>query len=143
MTTDVDGAHLHAGAGRPANPARRWWSLFASLLAAGLFTQAILAGAILSGVPWARNAHMALGAGVVVAALAAGLVALVTLRRVPRGARLGLILLALGLTAAAQLALGKLSAQGANLMWVHVPLGVALIAFAGQAVAGARRLGTN
>jgi hypothetical protein len=38
---------------------------------------------------------------------------------------------------------GTLSAKGANLLWVHVPLGVALVGFAAQAAAGVRRLGQD
>ena len=40
-----------------------------------------------------------------------------------------------------QFALGRLSAKGANVMWLHVPLGVMLVGLGGQAIAGSRRLG--
>lgn len=42
-----------------------------------------------------------------------------------------------------QTALGRFSAAGANLLWLHVPLGVALVGFAAQAANAARRLGTD
>jgi hypothetical protein len=131
--------------GRPAElhtPAlRQWWIVITALLAVAIFSQAVFAGAMLSGVGWASRAH-SLNAFVLVAStVTAGLVAVVTLRRVPHGPKLGLALLLLAAGVFLQTAVGKLSAHGANLMWAHVPLGVALVGFATQALAGARRLG--
>lgn len=40
-----------------------------------------------------------------------------------------------------QTAIGHMAAKGAPLLWVHVPLGVALFGLAAQALACARRLG--
>ena len=40
-----------------------------------------------------------------------------------------------------QTAVGRATAKGDNLLWLHVPLGVALVGFAGQAAAVARKLG--
>ena len=74
-------------------------------------------------------------------AAAAGLVSAIALRRLPHRTRLGLTLLSLAALAVLQAALGALSAKGANLTWLHVPLGVALVGLAGQAVASARKLG--
>lgn len=126
------------GFGEPTSS--RWWRLITIALVAAVFTEAVFAGAMLSGAGWARPAH-ALTAGLLVAStLVAGLVAIVTLRRAPHGAKLGLTLLALAATVFLQAAVGALSAKGANLLWVHVPLGVALVGLAGQAVAAARGL---
>jgi hypothetical protein len=96
---------------------------------------------MLSGVGWASRAH-ALNAVILTAStFIAGGVSVVTLRRIPSGLNLGLTLLVLAAVVLLQTAIGRLSAHGANLMWAHVPLGVALVAVAGQAAAAARRLG--
>jgi heme A synthase len=95
---------------------------------------------MLSGVDWARRAHSANAAILIVSTIAAGLVSAFTLRRVPHGSRLCLTLLSLAAAVCLQAAVGALSAKGANLLWVHVPLGVALFGFAVLAAAGARRL---
>jgi hypothetical protein len=125
----------------PARNLRRWWSVITTLLVAAILVEAALAGAMLSGAGWAHRAH-ALGAAVLIAStIAAGLVGVVTLRRIPHGLRLGMTLLALGVAVFLQAALGAMTAKGANLLWVHVPLGVALVGFASQAAAAARRLG--
>ena len=142
MNTD-----LAVGLGRPANLGapgqnlRRWWGAATGLLLAAVFLEAVLAGAILSGAGWARASHGLTAGAVIVSATAAGLVGLVTLRRIPHGLRLAWTLLALATLGVLQAALGALSAKGANLLWVHVPLGVALVGLAAQAAAGARRLG--
>ena len=114
--------------------------MVAALLATGFFMQAVFAGAILSGVVWARQAHSATAVILVVASLAAGLTSAATLRRFRQGQRLALALLALAAATLVQAAMGAMSAKGANLIWAHVPLGVALVALAGQSVARARRL---
>jgi hypothetical protein len=125
-----------------ANPGlRQWWSIVAALIVAAVFTQAVFAGLMLSGVEWGREAHSATAIALIGATLAAGLVSIVTLRRIPHGLKLGFTLLALGVVVSLQTAVGKASVGGANLMWVHVPLGVALVGIAVQAVTGARRLG--
>ena len=77
----------------------------------------------------------------VASTITAGVVCLITLRRVPHGLQLGLTLLALGAVVLSQAVIGKASAHGAHLLWLHVPLGVALVGLAMQAAAGARRLG--
>ena len=45
--------------GKPSNQSRmlRWWSPVAGVLLAGTFLEAVFAGALLSGVEWARLAH--------------------------------------------------------------------------------------
>jgi len=138
-----DGA-VHAGAStevRSGRALRRWWSVIAALLAAAIFAQAVFAGLILSGVDWGREAHSFNSLVLIAASLAAGVISIVTLRRVPNGLRLGFTLLLLAVVVALQTAVGKSSVAGANLMWVHIPLGVALVGVAAQAMAGARRLG--
>jgi hypothetical protein len=130
---------LDAGGLRPG-PAR-WWRLITILLVAAVFIEAVFAGAMLSGVGWARAAHRASALVLIAGALAASVVCLFTARRRPHGLRLGLTLLALAATLLAQAALGAATAHGANLLWLHVPIGVALVGLAGQAVAAARRLG--
>ena len=133
--------HLDRPAASHVPGTRPWWSVTAILLAIAIFAQAVFAGAMLSGFDWARTAHAANALIVVVATFAAGLVSTVTLRRIRNGLKFGLTVLALAAVAFVQFALGRLAAKGANLMWVHVPLGVVLVGLAGQAVSGARRLG--
>ena len=119
---------------------RRRWSVITGLLTLGIFLEAIFAGAILSGADWANTAHRLTAAILVPAAIAAGVVSVVALRRVANGQRLRLVLLGLAVVVFLQAALGALSAKGTNLLWAHVPLGVALFGLAIGAVIGARRL---
>jgi hypothetical protein len=120
---------------------RYWWSVVTILLLAAIFAQAVFAGAMLSGIGWAHAAH-AIGAVLLTGStLVAALASAVTLRRIPQGRKLTLILLLLAATVFLQMAAGKMSANGANLMWLHVPLGVALVGLAAQAASVARRLG--
>jgi hypothetical protein len=119
------------------------WRAVTTLLAVGVFTEAVFAGTMLSGVAGARAAHGLTAAALIVAATVAGFVAMLMLRRVPQGRRLGLILLIMAATLFGQMALGRASAHGAQLMWLHVPLGVALMVLAMQAVATGRRLGAG
>ncbi|MDO8289644.1 MAG: hypothetical protein Q7T44_10545 [Parvibaculum sp.] len=147
MNTDQRGVSVHLDGqtdwNEPMRNLRRWWSVITSLIAVAIFIQAILAGAMLSGISFAHEAHSATATILIALALIAGLVSVITLRRVANGTKLGLTLLMLAAVLVLQTALGKLSANGANLMWVHVPLGVALVGFAAQAIAGARKLGTE
>jgi len=122
-------------------PGQPWWGVVAILLMIALFAQAVFAGAMLSGFDWARALHAANALIVVVATFAAGLVSTLTLRRIRNGLKFGLTMLALAVVTFVQFALGRLAAKGANLMWLHVPIGVVLVGLVGQAVAGARRLG--
>ena len=114
--------------------------MITALLVFAVFIEAIFAGAMLSGIGWARTAHSANAAVLIGSTLAAGLVSIGTLRRVPNGLKLGITLLALAALIVLQGAIGALSAKGANLLWVHVPLGVALFGLAGQAARDARKL---
>lgn len=120
---------------------RTLWRVLTSVLVAAIFLEAIFAGAILSGFGWARRAHNLGAAILLVSLVTAGLVSLLSLRRVLHGARLGVTLCALAAAVFLQIVLGHLSARGANLMWLHVPLGVALVGLAGHAAASARKLG--
>jgi len=120
---------------------RRRWGVITSLIALAVLMEAVFAGAMLSGIGWARTAH-SVNAGVVLAsALIAGLVAVLTLRHVPQGLKLGLMLLALAGIVVLQAALGAVSAKGTNLLWIHIPLGVALFGFATRTATRARALG--
>jgi hypothetical protein len=113
------------------------------LLVVAIFAQAVFAGLMLSGVEWARAAHSATAIVLIASTLTAGLISLATLRRIAHGPKLGFTLLSLAAVVFLQTVVGRSVAEGANLMWVHVPLGVALVGFATQAVAGARRLGVG
>jgi hypothetical protein len=141
-TNELD---LSAGMGKsrlPVGRARqRWWNVVAVALLAAVFGEAVLAGAMLSGAGWARPAHGLTAAVLLAATFAAGLLALITLRAAVHGRRFALTLLGLAASLLVQAALGVLTARGANLLWLHVPIGVALVGFAAQAVAVARRLG--
>ena len=122
---------------------QRWWTVFTTFLVAAIFCEAVFAGAMLSGADWGRRAHMLNAVVLIASTLAAGLVSVVTLRRVAHGPKLCATLLALAVVLFLQTAVGRSSRAGANLMWVHVPLGVALVGFAARAAAGARRLGAE
>lgn len=124
------------------NPRRRW-TVITTLLVAAIFSEAVFAGVMLSGADWGRTAHLLNAVLLIASTLIAGLVAVVTLRRIPHGPKLGLTLVSLAVVIFLQTAVGRSSAKGANLMWVHVPLGVALVGFAAQAATGARRLGED
>jgi hypothetical protein len=135
MTIDLG----HTGASKSA--ARPLWRAIAILLATGLFLQAVSAGEMLSGEIWARAAHLTTATAVLAGSGLATLGAFVMLRRVPGGLRLGLLLLALTAGVFVQFALGKMTAKGANLLWAHIPLGVALVGLAMQTVRSAAGLG--
>jgi hypothetical protein len=128
-------------AGQQSRNLRQWWSAIAILLAAAVFAQAVFAGLMLSGIEWGYAAHEVNAVALIATALLAGLVSIGTLHRIVNGPKLALTLLALALLIFLQTAIGKSSAAGANLMWLHIPLGVALVGVAARAVAVARSLG--
>ncbi len=130
-----------AGPGEPSHVLAHRWRVITIALVAGFFLEAVFAGAMLSGAGWTHRAHALTAALLIAGAATAGLVSVISLRRLPHGTRLGLTLLSLAALAVLQAVLGALSAKGANLTWLHVPLGVALVGLAGQAVAGARKVG--
>ncbi|MCE9650469.1 MAG: hypothetical protein K8R18_12680 [Parvibaculum sp.] len=145
MIADTHDAALHqnrSASGRePHDKLRRRWSVIAVLIASAILVQAAFAGAMLSGVDFAFAAHKAMAALLIASTFTAGLVATIALRRIPNGLKLGLMLLALAFAIGLQTAIGKMSANGVNLMWLHVPLGVALVGFAMQAISAARKIG--
>jgi hypothetical protein len=53
------------------------------------------------------------------------------------------MLAALSLLLFVQMVVGRRSAEGANLLWLHVPLGVALVGMMVQPAIAARRLGAG
>jgi hypothetical protein len=126
---------------RSASRAGLLWRAVTILLAAALFAQAIFAGEMLSGEAWARAAHMATAVAVLAGSGLATLTAFLALQRAPNGMRMGFILLALTAGVFVQFALGRMTAKGANLLWAHLPLGVALVGLAIQAVRSAAGLG--
>lgn len=134
-------ANLNAASNEPG--LRQWWSVIRTMLVLAVVTEAAFAGAMLSGVGWARMAHAGNAAILIASTLAAGLVSVVMLRGVPHGLKFGLTLLSLAATLFIQAAAGALSTKGAHLMWVHVPLGAALVGLAAHAFAAARRLGAE
>jgi peptidoglycan/LPS O-acetylase OafA/YrhL len=69
-----------------------------------------------------------------------GLVALAVLRERSGGRRLGVVLVALAACLFVQHRLGAAAADGEDTLWLHIPFGVAIIAFAAQANMLARRL---
>jgi len=141
MTTDAVRSDQVADTMQSSRNKQRWWSVITTLLILAIFAQAVFAGAMLSGFEWARPAHWAGAIALMAATLGTSLVAVVTLRRVKNGPKLGLILFLLAAAVFLQTAVGRATAKGDNLLWLHVPLGVALVGFAGQAAAVARKLG--
>lgn len=119
---------------------RRRWSGITRFLLAAIFFEAILAGAMLSGVDWALRAHAAIAAVLIASAVVASVLAIATLRRFPHGTKLSLMLIAMTALLLVQAAVGAFSAKGANLLWLHIPLGVALFGFASRTIAIARTL---
>jgi hypothetical protein len=125
--------NTHASTAATATPgvtAARAWVLVTRLLLLAVFTQAVTAGSLLSGQAWARSLHGIVGPALVPASLLAGILAALTLRRTTAGRRLAVALVVLALVLFAQNVLGDLSASGTNLLWIHVPLGVALVGLA-------------
>jgi hypothetical protein len=116
---------------------RPWWSAIAVLIAFLVFAEAVFAGAMFSASGWALPAHSVTAGVLLAVTLGASIVALLTLRRVPRGRKLAWELLALTVMITLQAAMGALSAKGMHLLWIHVPLGVALFGLATQAAIAA------
>lgn len=145
MNTGEHDAAVHLGRpaelSRPGRNTRQFWSAISILIAAAIFAQAVFAGLMLSGFESGYAAHRVNAVALIALTLIAGLLSAVTLRRIAHGPRLGFILLALAGIVFLQTAVGRSSAEGANLMWAHIPLGVALVGFAMQAVTAARKLG--
>jgi len=118
----------------------RAWITFTRVLTLAVFLQAVTAGRILTGDDWAGRAHRAVGGLVVVAAVAGGIVALVRLRDRAGGRGFGFALVAMGAGLLVQYALGTAAADGQDTLWIHVPLGVALVALMMRLDMVARRI---
>ncbi len=131
-------APLPPPAGRA--PARTW-TVFATVLTWAVFLQAVTAGRILTGDEWARDVHRIAAGLLVVVAVVGGLVALVRLRDRAGGGRFGLSLVVMGVALLVQHGLGTAAADGRDTLWIHVPLGVALVALMTRVDMLARRLG--
>jgi len=119
------------------------WSGITTLLAIIIFMEAVFAGAMLSGIDWARGAHSVNALIVTAVTMGAGFGGVLTLRNTRHGLRLGLSLLSLAALMLLQIAIGVLQSRGTNLLWLHIPLGVAVVSFAVHAVTVARRLGED
>jgi hypothetical protein len=122
-------------------PARAW-APFTTLLTWAVVFQALTAGRILTGDDWARDVHRTAAGLLVIVAAGGGVVALVRLRDGARGRRFGLTLLAIGVGLIVQHGLGTAAADGKDTLWIHVPLGVALVALLAHASQFARRVGS-
>jgi hypothetical protein len=122
------------------SPARAW-AMFITVLTWAVFLQAVTAGRILTGDEWALDVHRTAAGLLVVAAVGGGVVALVRLRGRAGGRRLGLMLVAIGVGLLVQHSLGTAAADGEDTLWIHVPLGVALVGLLAQGTHFARRVG--
>lgn len=129
----------------PAVPAdrapARTWAMFTTVLTWAVFLQAVTAGRVLTGDDWARDVHRTTAGVLFLVAVGGGVVALVRLRDRARGRQFGLVLLAIGVGLFAEHGLGTAAADGEDTLWIHVPLGVALVALLAQATNLARRVG--
>ena len=119
----------------------RAWAGITQLMVVAVFGQSIFAGFMLSGEGWGRTLHWYTAIALVVGTLLASLIAAVTLRGVANGSRLAAMLFGLTVALAVQFTLGWRSAQGDNLLWLHVPAGVLMVGFALTPPQIARRLG--
>jgi hypothetical protein len=122
------------------SPARAW-AMFTTVLTWAVFLQAVTAGRILTGDEWARDVHRTAAGLLFLVAVGGGVVALVRLRDRARGRQFGLVLVAIGVGLFAEHGLGTAAADGEDTLWIHVPLGVALVGLLAQATHVARRVG--
>ena len=116
----------------PGHVPVRGWTLFTTILTLTVFLQAITAGRLLDGDDWARDAHRATAGLLILAAIVGGVLALTRLRDRAGGKRFGLMLVAFGVGLVVQYALGSAAAEGNDTLWIHLPLGVALVGFTMQ-----------
>jgi hypothetical protein len=119
----------------------RAWTAFTTVLTLAVFFQAVTAGRILTGDDWARDVHRTAAGLVLIAATVGGLVALVRLRDRAGGRRFGLMLVAMGVGLFVEHGLGTAAADGEDTLWIHIPLGVALVTLMMRLDVFARRLG--
>ena len=118
----------------------RGWVGFTMVALWAIFLQSVTAGRILTGDDWAQSAHRMTAWLLFLAVLVAGLAALAVLRGRDGGRRFALVLVALAVSLFVQTRLGTAAADGEDTLWLHVPFGVAIVAFAAQANMLARRL---
>lgn len=118
----------------------RGWVGFTTVAMWAIFLQSVTAGRILSGDDWARTTHRMAAGLLSLAVLAAGLAALAVLRERTGGRRFAVVLVALAVCLFVQHRLGAAAADGEDTLWLHIPFGVAIVAFAARANMLARRL---
>jgi hypothetical protein len=133
----VAGMQTNEGTSAPA----RAWVVCTTVLTWAVFLQAVTAGRILTGDEWARDLHRTAAGLLFLVAVGSGVVALVRLRDRARGRRFGLMLVAIGVGLFVQHGLGTAAADGEDTLWIHVPLGVALVGLLAQARQFATRVG--
>jgi hypothetical protein len=121
--------------------AARLWLVIASLVLIAVFLQPLFAGLMVRGHEWANAAHENTAIGLVAVAVIATLVAAVTLRRRADGRAVVVALLTVAVLLVVQTALGETAADGKDVLWLHFPLGVALVGAGARLVRAARRLG--
>jgi hypothetical protein len=121
----------------------RGWAGFTMVAMWAIFLQSVTAGRIFSGDDWARTAHRATGHLSALVILVAGLAALAVLRERSGGRRFAVVLVALAVSLLVQAQLGTAAADGEDTLWLHIPFGVAIVAFAARAPMLARRLGSG
>jgi hypothetical protein len=131
---------MTAAVERGSSASRRLWTSITSLIAVMAFLEPVFAGAMLSGIDGARIAHAAGAAVLVASTLISGAVAIVTLFRAPDGGKLSRILFVLAAAVFTQAVVGVMASKGAPLLWLHIPLGVAVFGFATRAAGLARAL---
>ncbi len=130
-------APVEIGGGR-ANTAL--WAALARLLTIAVFAQSIFAGVFLSGEGWGRTAHRLTAYGLVAITLAAGVVAMVALSSTGVGRQFAFRFVGFGIGLVIQMTVGILAADGERLLWLHIPLGVALVGAAAGLEGAARAL---
>ncbi|MGH9213760.1 MAG: hypothetical protein ACRD2C_24265 [Acidimicrobiales bacterium] len=118
----------------------RGWVGFTTVAMWAIVLQSVTAGRISSGDDWARTAHRATGHLSFLVTLAVGLAALAVLRERTGGRRFAVVLVALAACLFVQARLGVAAADGEDTLWLHIPFGVAIVAFAARASMLARRL---
>jgi hypothetical protein len=121
----------------------RGWVWFTTVATLAIFFQSVTAGRILSGDDWARTTHRATAGLLSLVVLAAGLVALVVVRERTGGRRMAVVLVALAVCLFVEQGLGAAAADGEDTLWLHIPFGVAIFAFAIQVNVLARRLASG
>jgi hypothetical protein len=105
----------------------RVWLAIGGLVFAAVLAQPFFAGLMVRGHDWAETAHEQTGFGLVAATVVATAVATATLRRRAQGRAVIAPLLAFAVLLVVQTALCESAADGRDVLWLHFPLGVALV----------------